>query len=629
MKSLLAILVLTFSISSFAKVCNPDYGEVTGKPPGVSTEYTKHDTESSCLAHTNAVKFKCNKRSFECLFKDERNRKSSIDAKCRRDEVYVTKDHKCHCKKGRDLINGKCKKPKKTKKYFYCVVKDGKKKVLSFTGTKKDAKKELKTSKKSYDNVGRLKSTESKAENDRRCIDKSKSYVCVVKKGKTKARGILVKDGKLPEVGSKYSIVGTKTFDKKSKAKKDPVCEVTKVKAFVCARKVGKKRVIAIKLKGADRAPEVGSKYEVVGTIKHENRKTAKDDEACAKPEDSLVCYFCDPKSANGDIIKVDQQYAKDNGVENMWKRLTKRQKKCSELKRLQVKKALSKTKYVNLEKLLNDATKYYSKGVLAKLSNEGKNIFKRVVKAPLFDTKEKAKSYYGKFAVEGNTCAPTIIIKKPDSVVLCKETYEKDSQDYKDAVAKEKDKKTKCEGMNSIEGAKSKYDPVTCGCDISYSKALDVKYDGCEYDFAESSFDDVRSLNYDNGSKINGRSDESYAWNTANVIFTGMVGDIKQMVKTGSSCTYSVFGYASDTNVSKGCLKHFNASSKDIANKKIADKRAEEASKKFEDQLSSLGASCSSSSCTGEVIPGKVKANTEQATKNQGFSVKVSCSLK
>jgi hypothetical protein len=72
------------------------------------------------------------------------------------------------------------------------------------------------------------------------------------------------------------------------------------------------------------------------------------------------------------------------------------------------LKKIFTKPDYLNLEKLFNDADKYYSKGLGAKLSGNGKKLFKKVDKAPLLSSAEEASSVYSQVGSnEINKCVP------------------------------------------------------------------------------------------------------------------------------------------------------------------------------------------------------------------------------
>ena len=353
-------------------------------------------------------------------------------------------------------------------KAFVCAVKKGKKKVIALAVL--NGKIPAKGDK--YDVVGtEVHSKKRDAKKDPVCKSTTtKQYVCAVKVGKKKVRAVLVKDGKLPEAGTTYSVVGTETHAKKRDAKKDKACSVES--QFVCAIKKGKKRIKILTIVGSEAIPSVGQDYDVVGPVyatKKEARKNKKTDcqvvdnnscfvcaelndgskkivsvainaKRCSKkniskinadakeaqnikeilaiskkegarklvkacqPSSDLKCYVCDPSSGNA--IELGEN-ARSVGKGKMWDRLIRKKKSCSDLKRRQIKKALTKGKYLEVEKLLNDSKKYYTKGFMKNLTKEGKRVFKRVQKAPLFTSEEEALKYYGQIKVTGNKCAP------------------------------------------------------------------------------------------------------------------------------------------------------------------------------------------------------------------------------
>jgi hypothetical protein len=291
--------------------------------------------------------------------------------------------------------------------------------------------------------------SKSGAKSDAACqkikLEKIKAFYCdaATKKVK-KVKGKFASE---EEAREKLGLEDVKFYNDKKAAKQDPACDkpkVVKVKFFYCDPST--KKVEKVKGKFLDEG-DARAKLNLGNVMFYDDKKEAKNDPACSNVKEpaSLSCYICDPSTGNA--VEINREFAEGNDQKQLWDKLVANETRCESIKRKNLKKIFTKPAYLSVERLFNDADKYYSKGAGAKLA--GKKLFKKVDKAPLFSSKEAAMDAYKAVGThEINKCVPAGVVTRE---VICGGKYETKELMEADQSA--------CVSAGNI------WDPSSCSC--------------------------------------------------------------------------------------------------------------------------------------------------------------------
>ncbi len=305
----------------------------------------------------------------------------------------------------------------KDSKFFYCDAESLKVKKIK-------AKNEAAASAEA--GGAKIYTSKSDAKNDPACqkvkLVKIKAFYCDPETKKiVKVKGKYASES---EARTALGLEDVKFYDSKKSAKDDPACQkvkLTKMKAFYCDPAT--KEIVKVKGKYPSEE-EARKQLNIAADIKfYADKKSAKDDPACndVKTPASLSCYICDPST--GKTVEINREFAEGNDQKQLWDKLVAKESRCEDIKRKHLKKIFTKPAYLSIEKLFNDADKYYSKGLGAKLTGNGKKLFKKVNKAPLFSSSEAAMDAYKQVGThEINKCFPPTVVQK---TVICGGKYE------------------------------------------------------------------------------------------------------------------------------------------------------------------------------------------------------------
>jgi hypothetical protein len=435
-----------------------DGGSVKYKDNSYTIYSSKSDAKDDklCKKPESHKCFACYKKQGKNKTKFKITKVKSSDPKCD-DKSDITKGGKkgwtfVDINSSKEPLKKVCEDNTEKYKYMYCVTKkNGKAKIKApkkkFVSEKEfRSKYKLSESTKVYSYTkDTKKSIKEKLKKEcNNVTDKFKYMYCITtKRGKSKVKAPKKKFASKEEFKTKYNLGEEVKVYSYTKETKKSVKEKVKaecggggdpLKFLYCYYNKNKKpKVKVVKKKYASEADfrkdkGIAESVKVYAWNK-DNKKSQKEKALldCPTEDDSNACYYCDP--ATGIIETVSEDTTKKKGL---WKRMVKQEKICENLKRGQIKRLVSKSKYLPLEKFLNGLDKYYSKGILAQMTKNGKKIFKKVKEAPLFATKAEAKSWYGKFGLESNNkctkCEEYTEVQHAIAKASCKEgwTYNK-----------------------------------------------------------------------------------------------------------------------------------------------------------------------------------------------------------